>query len=172
MMIRSLIASLSLLAMPATAQHAHHHGRADLAIVVDGATLTIELRADMMDVVGFEHAPEDDAQAASVRRLHEGLTTAAPPFALPDPAGCDPSGVSTKGGFAPNSTPADDGVEDHILVATWTWQCKTPSRLRRIATSLFDSFPAIEVLDAVILTEAAQTGAKMTAKSPSVRLPK
>ena len=47
---------------------AHEHGHGTLDIVVEGAALVAELRIPSVNVVGFEHAPRDDAEREAVRR--------------------------------------------------------------------------------------------------------
>ena len=46
---------------------AHVHGHGTLDIVVEGEELVAELRIPAANVVGFEHAPRDDAEREAVR---------------------------------------------------------------------------------------------------------
>ena len=45
----------------------HEHGRGALDIVLEGEDLVAELRIPAVNVVGFEHAPGDDAELETVR---------------------------------------------------------------------------------------------------------
>ena len=47
---------------------AHEHGRGTLDIAVEGEELVVEFRIPAANVVGFEHAPRDDAEREAVRR--------------------------------------------------------------------------------------------------------
>ena len=47
---------------------AHAHGHGTLDIVVEGETLVVEFRIPAVNVVGFEHAPRDDAEREAVRK--------------------------------------------------------------------------------------------------------
>ena len=47
---------------------AHEHGRGTLDIAVEGEELVVEFRIPAVNVVGFEHAPRDDAEREAVRR--------------------------------------------------------------------------------------------------------
>lgn len=88
--VRPLLACATLAtAMSAGAQqHAHEHGVADLRVAIDGSTLLIEFESPLDNLVGFEHAPRDEAQFEALHRLgyvlrgHEGL------FGLPQAANC------------------------------------------------------------------------------------
>ncbi|MCF7994732.1 MAG: DUF2796 domain-containing protein, partial [Chromatiaceae bacterium] len=43
-------------------QGAHVHGVGQLNVAVDGSALLVELISPAMDLVGFEHAPRNEAQ--------------------------------------------------------------------------------------------------------------
>ena len=47
---------------------AHEHGHGTLDIVVEGEELAIELRIPAVNVVGFEHAPRDEAEREAIRK--------------------------------------------------------------------------------------------------------
>ena len=65
-------------------QHeAHEHGHGTLDIVLEGEELVVELRIPAVNVVGFEHAPHDDAEHAKVR---EALATFEDPASVLVPA--------------------------------------------------------------------------------------
>nr|WP_086937615.1 DUF2796 domain-containing protein [Thaumasiovibrio occultus] len=80
-MKRSLIA-LALLPVIATTafaeeyrEHAAHvHGEVELNLVVDADQLLIEVTAPGADVVGFEHAPQNNAQTAAIEKAIATLT--------------------------------------------------------------------------------------------------
>ncbi len=99
--------------MSAVAAPAHNHGEGQLAIVLEGETLTIELVADLMDLVGFEHAPKTKAQRAAITALHTRFETGAPLFALSSQAGCALQTAATEGGFKAQSDPVEDDHADH-----------------------------------------------------------
>jgi len=47
---------------------AHEHGHGKLDIVVEGEELVVEFRIPAVNVVGFEHAPRDDAEREAARK--------------------------------------------------------------------------------------------------------
>ena len=68
---------------------AHEHGHGTLDIVVEGEELVIELRIPAVNVVGFEHAPKDDAEREAVRQALVPFGDAASLFVLPAEAECE-----------------------------------------------------------------------------------
>lgn len=46
---------------------AHQHGKVEWYIAQDNNMLLVEMTAPGSDIVGFEHAPENDAQRAAIQ---------------------------------------------------------------------------------------------------------
>ncbi len=70
-------------------QHAaHEHGKVTVNVAVDGATLTAELDAPAINVVGFEHAPRDAAESARIEAVNRWLAAGAGIVGVPPAAGC------------------------------------------------------------------------------------
>ena len=82
---------------PASAFAQHVHGVIELGIVVDEGALAVSLHAPLSDVVGFEHAPQNDEQAELVRRAAALLADPDAMFGLPDAANCRSAEVSVDG---------------------------------------------------------------------------
>lgn len=70
-------------------QEAHEHGRGTLDIVVEGEELVVEFRIPAANVVGFEHAPRDDAEHEAVRMAAETFRDPASVLVLPAEAECE-----------------------------------------------------------------------------------
>ena len=68
---------------------AHEHGRGTLDIVAEGEELVVEFRIPAANVVGFEHAPRDDAEREAVRRAVEVFRNPASVLVLPAEAECE-----------------------------------------------------------------------------------
>ena len=68
---------------------AHEHGHGTLDIVVEGEELVMEFRIPGVNVVGFEHAPRDDAEREAVRQALVPFGDAASLFVLPAEAECE-----------------------------------------------------------------------------------
>lgn len=70
-------------------QHeAHVHGHVELNIAQDGHELLMEITAPGADVVGFEHAPENDEQKVILNKALETLNHADTLFTLAPAAHC------------------------------------------------------------------------------------
>ncbi|MBF4283102.1 DUF2796 domain-containing protein [Vibrio anguillarum] len=84
-----LILSTPALANEEFRQHeAHVHGHVEFNIAQDGQDLLIEITAPGADVVGFEHAPQNDEQQQRLNKVLEQFSHADGIFQLPAPAKC------------------------------------------------------------------------------------
>ena len=68
---------------------AHEHGRGMLDVVAEGEELVVEFRIPAANVVGFEHAPRDDAEREAVRKAAETFRNPASVLVLPAEAECE-----------------------------------------------------------------------------------
>ncbi len=78
-------------------QHeAHVHGHVELNIAQDGHDLLMEITAPGADVVGFEHAPENDEQNTVLAKALETLGQADAVFTLSPAAKCHIESANVK----------------------------------------------------------------------------
>lgn len=70
---------------------AHVHGHGALNIAVEGNTVALELEAPGFDIVGFEHAPDSDADKAAVEEALAKLSEPQTLFVPSEAAGCQVS---------------------------------------------------------------------------------
>lgn len=90
-------------------QHdAHEHGHVSMQLVLEGAELGINFEAPGMDIVGFEHAPEDDAEKGRIQQAVGQLENVTAMFALPEKAMC-----SVTEAHAEHASLAADKDDDH-----------------------------------------------------------
>jgi hypothetical protein len=68
---------------------AHEHGHGTLDIVLEGEELLIELRIPAVNVVGFEHAPRDEAEREAVRKALVPFGDAESVLVMPAEAECE-----------------------------------------------------------------------------------
>ena len=95
---RSLLYAAAICVLAPAGVHAQHvHGVVELGVVVEGGTVAVSLDAPLSDVVGFEHAPENDEQLELVRRAAATLSNPDAMFGLADSASCTISGTSIDG---------------------------------------------------------------------------
>ena len=113
--------ALGLAAHPATAQehrelgaHVHGHGRLDIAR--EGDRIALALVAPGADVVGFEHAPQSEADRASVEAALDRLSRPLELIAFPEAAGCEVLEVAAElvgEEHAEDEAHAHDDGDDH-----------------------------------------------------------
>ncbi|MBI1494981.1 zinc uptake protein ZrgA [Halocynthiibacter styelae] len=104
---------IALAATPAFAQEArqmdaHEHGTGRLNIAAEGNTVAMELHAPGADIVGFEYAPESDADQAKVAEAVEALEAPLDLFVLSEAAGCRVTET-----YAALELEGEDAHEDH-----------------------------------------------------------
>ena len=85
--VLSLVTSLAL-ADETRQLDAHQHGVAKMDLVVEGQTINIHFVSPAMNIVGFEHAPENPTQQALVENAKQSLGTLSGVIELPDQAEC------------------------------------------------------------------------------------
>ena len=89
---RQLIAvlGLSIIAwLPSHVSAQHVHGVIDLGVVIEDQTLAVSIDAPLSDVVGFEHAPGNEDQAALLEKAAAILANADAMFGVPESADCN-----------------------------------------------------------------------------------
>lgn len=160
-----LLALLAAVGMPcgARAQHthgAHEHGAGELNVALEGQELVVELLLPLDNLVGFEHAPTNDAQRAALVAAGRRLRDAGAMFALPAAAACSfghvdiespwpmvapapGQGGQTRAGDA-QAQPARGNHED--VVVTYYFTCTQPQALDRLEVRAFAQFPRLRQL--------------------------
>lgn len=86
-------ASFPLLVASASAQEkrsldAHEHGTAIMNLAQEGSTVQVELESPAMNIVGFEHAPKDDADQKAIDDAIVMLEDGAMVMSFPEAAAC------------------------------------------------------------------------------------
>ncbi|WP_462053443.1 zinc uptake protein ZrgA [Vibrio cholerae] len=172
-------------------QHeAHVHGQVELNIAQDGHDLLLEITAPGADVVGFEHAPQDDAQKQALEKALEILHHPEKLFALTDKAQCEKREVLIKhtlGGEEYQHSHAygegeehehqhGEGEHDHdehqhgSFTAQYQFHCEAVDQLKQIDTQWFQYFPSTEKIQANVLTEKQQSALQLNAKQTLIKL--
>ncbi|WP_462054328.1 zinc uptake protein ZrgA [Vibrio cholerae] len=172
-------------------QHeAHVHGQVELNIAQDGHDLLLEITAPGADVVGFEHAPQDDAQKQALEKALETLHHPEKLFALSDKAQCEKREVLIKhtlGGEEYQHSHAygedeehehqhGEGEHDHdehqhgSFTAQYQFHCEAVDQLKQIDTQWFQYFPSTEKIQANVLTEKQQSALQLNAKQTLIKL--
>ena len=195
--VSACLASPALAANHGHREHdAHAHGHGTLDIVVEGETALIELRMPGVNVVGFEHAPKDDAEREAVRQALEPLRDGAAVFVPAPAADCAIEEAAAEiSAVAPDDHHDDDGhADDHHddgehaedehaghaadsgdeahseLHATYRFRCGAPERLDRIETRVLEHLHDVEEIDVRVVTPTAQLATELHQGSTVVDL--
>lgn len=174
--MKSVALALLGLAMagPAHAQShreldAHVHGVTTLELAMEGGVVEMTFRAPGMDIVGFEHAPHTDADKGAIDAALQVMRTPATLVTLPEAADCqltqaqvqhhagDPDGDAEPAGHAAEEThdhDAGDGGGHSTFEASYTFACRHPDALDRIAFPFFAQFPNAREIEARYVTDA------------------
>lgn len=140
---------------------AHEHGRATLAAAVDGDELTFTFEAPLASLVGFEHAPETDAQTEALNALKDTFVVPGGMVAVNTSAGCLPlmttSGTHFEGGHG-------------ALEVEHVYTCESADRIDTIEFLLMESYPQLESIDAVFLSGTRQSAGELRAGRPALKV--
>jgi len=144
------------------APHApHQHGVIEIAVVLDGPSLSLSIDAPLDSLVGFEHAPRTEAEKRAAQDLLARLRATAT-LLTPDPAAdCRPGPAEIDAGvLAPGAAASPEGHAD--LEATYTWTCGKPAALRGIdLAGLMRAAPRITRVSAQVATPQGQFKASL-----------
>jgi Protein of unknown function (DUF2796) len=151
----------------------HVHGVAELNVALDGNVLWIELSSPAVNLVGFEHAPQDAEQKAAVRQATENLQDGARVFGTSPDAGCELTEAKVTTDIEPAGAEHHDDAEHageahSEFQASYRFDCAAPDALTQLEVRLFELFPRTEEVEARVIGRAGQTAAELTAAAPSL----
>ncbi len=174
---------------------AHEHGHGVLNIAVEKNRISMELDAPGMDIVGFEHKPENDEQKATAQKAEALLREALVLFKVPAGAGCKvteakvaleseeehdhDAGKKDAAAGKNDSTakPAEKAGEKHEeheghndYNATYVLECAKPASITSIQFDYFKSFAGAKALTVNVVTEKAQNTYEVTSEKPLLDL--
>lgn len=164
--------ALLLISSPVLAQdhhghgHAHVHGVAKLEVAVEGADINLHLESPLEGVLGFEHAPGNDKERATVAQMRKTMANGGALFAPTTAAQC--KFVESKL-EAPSleSKPAgkSDTHEEHgDLNADFRFTCAQPAKLTGVEVRLFEAFPKLRRIDAQVVSGKGQKALRLSSK--------
>ena len=138
---------------PKRAATAHTHGRAKLAIVLDGARITAALESPLYNIVGFEHEAETSAQKAAARNAESLLTNAGQLLTFSPKAECAPADNSITLELGGHD---DDHHDDHSdahkdIELEYAYHCHHPENLKDITVNLFEHFEHMSEIELIYL---------------------
>ncbi|MBU2710273.1 ZrgA family zinc uptake protein [Zooshikella harenae] len=179
---------LFFLTLPATAevrQHgAHEHGSATLNIAYVDNTLEVELLSPAMNLIGFEHMPENDEQFKQLNSALSKLKHAHQLFSLPST--CKLKHINFEGelveslaqssksdhpGHDSHKSKDDHDEEEHhhsdIHAHYQFGPCKDINQLN---ISLIKQFPGLDHVTTQVITSNSQTQLQLNSQQQSVPL--
>lgn len=184
------IASLCLVAaFPASAHKAHAHGQADVDVVAVAdtrATLSVRLASPLENFFGFERAPRNAKERATVNAAMDVLRRGDTLFLTPPAAQCRMASaeldvgslnavLSTRASSsaAPatpaTTTAAASTTGDHAdLSADYIFHCDNPAALRSLDVRLSGPFPAVRKVTVRLSAPGGQKGVSLTPTSTRV----
>lgn len=155
-----LLALLTVLALPAHAQHAHGEGKLDVVIDKDSIAINLELPLDA--AVGFERAPKNEREKAALAAAEKALGDAA--LFVPTPAADCKAQVPKVVMPAFGAKAGHDGHGD--IDASYAYRCTNPAALKSIETGIFKSFKRLYRLEAQRVGPSGQGASRLTPKNP------
>lgn len=170
--LATLIAIVGLLApVAAGAAGAHEHGVARLDVAVDAARVSILLETPLDNLLGFEHAPRNDAEREKVAAALVRLRASQALFRIDSAAGCVASRVDLQSaplglGRAAAGAQVKDGHGD--MEATFDFNCSQGARAGFLEIGLFEAFPGLQRIELQVVTPRGQL--KATLRRPASRV--
>ncbi len=163
---------------------AHVHGHGTLNIAIEDNRVAMELEAPGMDLVGFEHEAETEAQKAALKSAKDKLAEPLALFKVPASAGCSVSKVNVA---IETGDEHHEGDEDHAEHAdakhddegsashnefhvTYALDCTKPANLTSIAFDYFKTFAGADELTVNVVTAKAQNTYEVSREKPVLDL--
>ncbi|MBV4523728.1 DUF2796 domain-containing protein [Pseudomonas sp. SWRI74] len=156
---------------------AHEHGVGRLNAALDGQTLELELESPAMNLVGFEHAANSDADKAKVAAVRAQLEKPLVLFNLPKAADCVVENQELESPLFGDAPAADDEDakdehhHDHSEIhAHYQFTCATPAALKTLdLANIFNTFPATQKIQVQLISPNGQQGVEVTAKAAALK---
>ena len=159
---------------------AHEHGVGRLNAALDGQTLELELESPAMNLVGFEHAANSDADKAKVAAVRAQLEKPLVLFNLPKAADCVVENQELESPLFADTPDADDDHDkdakdehhhDHSEIhAHYQFTCATPAALKTLdLANIFNTFPATQKIQVQLISPNGQQGVEVTAKAAALK---
>ena len=141
----------------------HQHGVSRLEAALDGAVFQAQLTAPMVDWVGFEQVPNNEAQRAALSDVKAFLQD---------------GGIALIGGDCELESVTFQGFDidkmknsDHLdLSAFSTWNCQAPQKVTGLSVTAFEHFPGMLSVEAAVITSNGQFADELKADRPTLEM--
>jgi hypothetical protein len=169
----------------------HEHGRVTVNLVVEGATLSLELDAPAINVIGFERAPRNAAEQRRVADVDAWLRSGAGMLAVPTAAQCTRASVSYQppkpASSAKTAKSAKQAQHDHDhdhdhdhaqhddhdhadYQARYSYNCRNAAALQWADLTLIARLVDVEAVEVNLVTPSGQSQRRLTATDRRVPL--
>lgn len=155
----------------ALAGQAPDRGVARLDVAVEPTRVSFVLELPLDSVLGFDHAPQTDAEKAQAQAALARLRDAATMFHVDSAAGCTPGKVGIDAPLLGlgRALPATGGERSTGLEASVDFSCRDAARAGYVEVGLFEAFARLLRVDVQTVTRRGQL--KATLKRPVTRVP-
>ncbi|UTW49604.1 DUF2796 domain-containing protein [Bacterioplanoides sp. SCSIO 12839] len=160
-----------------THQHeAHVHGEARINLVVEGHEVLLELQTPAANLLGFEHAPQTNAEKQQLKTTQSLLSDPSTLLSITN----NPCQLVNADVVLPFSDHKDHHHKDHEhndevhgdIHAEYTLRCQPGKAISQLTIPVFDHFPGMEKLQLMWIKSNQQGSATLTATNDQVVLPK
>jgi hypothetical protein len=160
------------LGAPARAGAAHEHGVARLDIGVEPGRITLDLDSPLDNLIGFEHAPRNEAEQDRVKAALGRLRAAAELFRIDAAAACQLGRAELQSPLLQLGPPAAAGArEGHAdLEAHFEFHCHAGARASFVEVGLFEAFPALRRIELQLVLPKGQMKATLLRPASRVAL--
>jgi hypothetical protein len=144
----------------------HVHGEMALGVAIDGPTVTVDFKAPLDSLLGFERAPRSSAEKALLRRWDGLLRNPSTLIRFDEAAGCSLQ-TAEFDSPVPGLGELDAAASsDHAEVeGAWVFACKQPAALKALKLGLFEQTRHLHRIHVLRLN--AQGSAKQVLKRPA-----
>ena len=159
---------------------AHAHGEATLLVALEEGTLELAFSSPAVNLVGFEHAPQDAGQKRAVTEAMRTLEKPTTLFEIDRSAECSVVDVEVETSLEHanerhederHHQERDEEVGVHAdFDARYRFNCSRPARLEGVVIQLFRQFPLIERIEAQSVSPRGQRVQELSAQAARLQL--
>lgn len=157
---------------------AHVHGKAELSLIIDEASIAFELKSPALNVHGFEHEPKTEAEEELVHAANEKLSKYENIIFIPD-LKCEVSEFDLDSPYADEHAEKahhdghdhEEHAEDHgDYYLSYSLSCKNIDKLETIEVKLFENFDGFESIEAMWINQSKADSAELTKEENIIKL--
>ena len=150
---------------------AHLHGAAKMDLVVESQTIALYFESPAVNIIGFEHAPENPEQQSMVEEAKKALGEISNVIELPDHAGCVLSSNSVEWVVEGDEHEEHEERAAHSeFQAEYILKCRDIARVESVSVNLFDRYEGLDQIALQAALPSGQTAMKLTPSSNTIPL--